>query len=118
MAIHHRKPSAWCFDHSDQSMLYASKTYTSVLKEHGFKISMSRAGNPHDNAIIESFFKTLKNEEVYLWRYESMKEVLSRVPFFTQEVYNKKRLHSSLGYLPPIEFEANIKQHLVPLTES
>jgi len=116
MAIAQRAPSSGCIHHSDQGLQYASMDYTSILLEHGFKISMSRAGNPYDNAIMESFFKTLKNEEVYLWRYETTADVLKRIPFFIQEVYNKKRLHSSLGYLSPIEFEANINQNLMPHT--
>ncbi len=113
MAIAQRRPSSGCIHHSDQGLQYASIDYTAVLLEHGFKISMSRAGNPYDNAIMESFFKTLKSEEVYLYRYETLVDVLRRIPFFIQEVYNKKRLHSSLGYLPPIKFEANLNPNLV-----
>ena len=66
---------------------------------------MSRKGNPYDNAKAESFFKTLKVEEVYLWEYRTLEDVQIRLPFFIQEVYNRKRLHSSLGYRPPVEFE-------------
>lgn len=112
-AINYRKPSAGCIHHSDQGLQYASIDYTSTLLKYGFKISMSRAGNPYDNAMMESFFKTLKTEEVYLYRYETYADVLKRVPFFIQEVYNKKRLHSSLGYISPVEFEANINQNLM-----
>ena len=71
---------------------------------------MSGKGNPYDNAFAESFFKTLKYEEVYLWDYRTMADVIERIPFFIQQVYNTKRLHSSLGYLPPDEFEANFSQ--------
>ena len=66
---------------------------------------MVRTGNPYENAMIGSFFKTLKQEEVYLWEYESFKDVVTRLPFFTEEVYNHKRLHSGIGYLPPDDFE-------------
>jgi putative transposase len=68
---------------------------------------MSAKGNPYDNAYAESFFKTLKHEEVYLNHYQSFDDVAERIPFFIEEVYNAKRLHSSLGYLPPDEFEAS-----------
>ena len=66
---------------------------------------MSAKGSPYDNAFIESFFKTLKAEEVYLWEYETYADVTGRVPYFIEDVYNSKRLHSSIGYLPPEEFE-------------
>jgi putative transposase len=66
---------------------------------------MSRKGNPYDNAAAESFIKTLKNEEVYLWEYRTLEDVQIRLPFFIQEVYNRKRLHSSLGYRSPVGFE-------------
>ena len=76
-----------------------------MLLKHGFLISMSRKGNPYDNATAESFFKTVKVEEIYLWEYRTLADVQIRLPFFSQEVYNCKRLHSSLGYRPPVEFE-------------
>jgi transposase InsO family protein len=66
---------------------------------------MARVGNPYENAMMESFFKTLKYEEVYLCEYETLEDVLERIPHFIEEVYNRKRLHSSLGYIPPNEFE-------------
>ncbi len=66
---------------------------------------MSAKGNPYDNAFVESFFKTLKQEEVYLWEYETFSNVAERIPYFIEDVYNKKRLHSSLGYQPPEEYE-------------
>ena len=69
------------------------------------RISMARKGNPYDNATAESFMKTLKYEEVYLWDYQSLEDVKRRIPYFLQEVYNQKRLHSALGYVTPQEFE-------------
>jgi len=91
--------------HSDQGIQYCSYDYVKVLKDHGIAISMSGKANPYDNAKIESFFRTLKVEEVYMFEYETYSEVLQRIPYFIEEVYNRKRLHSSLGYMPPEEFE-------------
>ncbi len=75
------------------------------LLANGFRISMARKGNPYDNAAAESFIKTLKAEEVYLWEHRTMDDVQNRLPTFIEDVYNRKRLHSSLGYRPPVEFE-------------
>ncbi len=66
---------------------------------------MARKGNPYDNAVAESFMKTLKTEEVYLWEYQTLADVERRLPYFIEQVYNQKRLHSSLGYRPPDEYE-------------
>ncbi len=76
-----------------------------LLHTHGFQISMARKGNPYDNAVAESFMKTLKTEEVYLWEYQTLADVERRLPYFIEQVYNQKRLHSSLGYRPPDEYE-------------
>jgi putative transposase len=105
MAITNRNPQIGVIHHSDRGVQYAAGQYTGTLMKHGFRISMSRKGNPYDNAAAESFFKTLKIEEVYLWEYRTLEDVQNRLPFFIQEVYNRKRLHSSLGYRPPVEFE-------------
>ena len=82
-----------------------------LLKDHGLRISMSRRGNPYDNAQAESFFKTLKSEEVYLTEYRSMKEVKERLGEFIDQVYNKERLHSALGYVGLVEFEIKNNGH-------
>ncbi len=91
--------------HSDQGIQYCSYEYVNILKDYSIAISMSGKANPYDNAKIESFFRTLKVEEVYMFEYETYTEVLERIPYFIEEVYNRKRLHSSLGYMPPEEFE-------------
>ena len=105
MAIEERQPGHRVIHHSDQGVQYASTEYIRELQNHGFLISMSRTGNPYDNAKMESFFKTLKYEEVYLCEYETMEDVLARLPYFIKEVYNHKRLHSGIGYRSPDEFE-------------
>ena len=91
--------------HSDQGFQYCSSQYVKILKENGIEISMSEKANPYDNAKMESFFRTLKVEEVYMSDYETYDDVLASIPYFIEEMYNRKRLHSSLGYMPPEEFE-------------
>ena len=108
MAIEERQPGHGVIHHSDQGVQYASTEYIRELQNHGFLISMSRTGNPYDNAKMESFFKTLKYEEVYLCEYETMEDVLARLPYFIKEVYNHKRLHSGIGYRSPDEFEEHL----------
>ena len=105
VAIAKRKPGPDIIHHSDQGVQYASTEYVDGLKRHGFEISMAKVGNPYENAMMESFFKTLKYEEVYLWEYETYKDVIERLPNFLDDVYNHKRLHSALAYVAPDEFE-------------
>ena len=94
--------------HSDQGVQYASHEYVDLLKELDIRISMSRKGNPYDNAFAESFMKTLKAEEVYLKEYSTFEEAYDNIKEFIECVYNKKRLHSSIGYVPPEEYEMEI----------
>ena len=94
--------------HSDQGVQYACNEYVDRLNELGIRISMSRKGNPYDNAFAESFVKTLKAEEVYLKEYKTFDEAYNNIKHFIEGVYNNKRLHSSIGYLPPDEFEAKV----------
>lgn len=107
MALVQRKPAPGLVHHSDRGVQYASKSYTDLLKEHGVAISMSRKGNPYDNAACESFMKTLKYEEVYRNEYSDLNDAYECMGEFLERVYNARRLHSALGYLPPAEFERN-----------
>jgi transposase InsO family protein len=91
--------------HSDRGVQYCSQLYVEKLQAHQMVISMSRTGNPYDNAKAESFMKTLKSEEVYLHHYRDQEEARASIQHFLDEVYNQKRLHSSLGYLSPAAFE-------------
>jgi len=93
--------------HSDRGVQYAAGDYIDMLTKNSIVISMSRRGNPYDNAYAESFMKTLKHEEVLLNEYETFKEATANIGRFIEMVYNSKRLHSSLGYRPPVEFETD-----------
>jgi putative transposase len=99
--------------HSDRGRQYASEEYTKVLKAHQIRISMSRAGNPYDNAIAESFFKTLKTEEVNLQEYASIEEARRSIDEYIRIRYNQRRLHSSLGYQSPRAFETAYHQRRI-----
>jgi putative transposase len=107
MALRQRHPAPGLVHHSDRGVQYASGDYTDLLKQHKIQISMSRKGNPYDNAACESFMKTLKYEEVYRTEYRDLADAYAQIGEFLERVYNRQRLHSALGYVPPAEFEQN-----------
>ena len=107
-ALAQRRPGPGLVHHSDRGVQYASHDYTQLLRDHGIQISMSRKANPWDNAACESFIKTLKYEEVYRTEYRDLAEAHASIGAFLEKVYNQKRLHSALGYLPPAEFERGL----------
>lgn len=106
MALACRGPESGLIHHSDRGVQYASSEYVARLEEAGIRLSMAAVANPYENAKAESFFRTLKMEEVYIKDYADFEEAEKNLAQFIEEVYNEKRLHSSLGYLPPVEFEA------------
>jgi putative transposase len=108
MAFRRRSPPEGLTHHSDRGVQYASNDYTGLLKERGVRISMSRKGNPYDNAACESFMKTLKYEEVYRQEYRDLADARASIERFLEKIYNGKRLHSALGYCPPVEFERSL----------
>jgi len=108
MALSRRVVAPGLVHHSDRGSQYASGDYTDLLKQNGIEISMSRKGNPWDNAACESFMKTLKYEEVHRNEYRDLIEARAAIREFLEKIYNQKRLHSALGYVPPMEFEVNL----------
>jgi putative transposase len=108
MALKKRHPRSGLVHHSDRGVQYASQGYADELDAHGIRISMSRRGNVYDNAMAESFIKTLKYEEVYRTEYRDLAEAKASMKEFLEKIYNQKRLHSALGYRPPREFEQSL----------
>jgi putative transposase len=104
-AIGRRRPQPGLVHHSDRGVQYASGAYVKVLRAHGLVPSMSRPGNPYDNAMCESFMKTLKQEEIYCTEYETLEQLQANVGDFIENYYNRSRLHSALGYKSPEAFE-------------
>jgi putative transposase len=112
-ALDRRLPTPGLVHHSDRGSQYASSDYIGLLETNHIRISMSRKGNPWDNAACESFMKTLKYEEVYRNEYRNLAEARASIGEFLEKVYNEKRLHSALGYVPPAEFEAQLAAQTV-----
>jgi putative transposase len=104
-AIAERQAPPGLVHHSDRGAQYACEEYVRVLRQHQMIPSMSRPGNPYDNASCESFIKTLKREEIYANEYENIDHLRANVEEFIERYYNRCRLHSALGYQSPEEFE-------------
>jgi transposase InsO family protein len=108
-AIAERQPEAGLVHHSDRGTQYASREYLALLEQHGMEPSMSRAGRPYDNAMCESFIKTLKQEEIYTRQYRDRADLELHIAEFLERYYNRYRLHSALGYRSPANFERSLQ---------
>jgi transposase InsO family protein len=111
MALERRNPLPGLVHHSDRGVQYASREYAECLERRQIVPSMSRAGNPYDNAMCESFMKTLKQEEIYCHRYRDAGELRAHIEEFIEQYYNRERLHSALQYQSPAQFEAAAQKH-------
>ena len=107
-ALAERQPPPGLVHHSDRGVQYASAEYVQVLQQHGIQLSMSRAGNPYDNATCESWIKTLKVEEIYVNQYQDLEDLRDHAKEFIEQYYNRSRLHSALDYRSPQEFEQQL----------
>lgn len=114
MALDRRGAPPGLIHHSDWGMQYTCGDYTQLLRDHQIQISMSRKGNPYDNAKAESFMKTLKHEEVYRVEYRDIAEARRGIGTFLEKTYKTKRLLSALGYRPPAEFERLAASEKIP----
>jgi putative transposase len=110
MALAARRPQSGLIHHSDRGVQYACDAYGERLEVHGLRISMSRAGSPYDNAKAERFMRTLKDEEINGKTYSSLEDARQNIGAFLETVYNRGRLHSALGYKPPVEFEEQLRK--------
>lgn len=109
-ALAKRRIGPGVIHHSDRGVQYAAGDYVAKAQQAGMLLSMSRRGQPRDNPQAESFFRTLKAEQVYLSEYLDFADAYQQLEQFIEDVYNRKRLHSALGYVPPMEFEAGLAQ--------
>jgi len=105
-ALRSRQVRPGLIHHSDRGVQYCSQQYVQTLARHAIRGSMSRRGNPYDNALVERFWRTLKYEQVYREEYRTLEQARSNIGKFIERIYNERRLHSALGYRPPAEFEA------------
>jgi transposase InsO family protein len=117
-AIAERQPLPGVVHHSDRGVQYASTAYVKILEKHGLIHSMSRPGNPYDNAMCESFMKTLKQEEIYCTEYKSLEHLRQNIGDFIRNYYNRRRLHSALGYRSPEAFEADARRQPASLASA
>jgi transposase InsO family protein len=115
MALYNRKDDnlSGLIHHADRGTQFTSMAFTQCLRDHGIQISNCRKGNPYDNAYVESFFKTLKFEEIYLNDHDTFDDAMKNIKKFIEDVYNEKRMHSALGYMSPIEFEEQREVYIV-----